>query len=162
MSEITTRQATKADATAMCRLINAIIAKGGSTAHKTSFDAERMTSHYIENPRSVACTVALDGTEIVGFQNLESADPNWTGAEKLPEDWGIIASFVAEGQQGKGIGKHLFTATLAAAKAADIRNIDATIRKYNTSGLAYYGGLGFVDYREDDLSVSKKLTVPTN
>ncbi len=159
MSTITTRPASPEDAASMSCLLNAIIAKGGTTAHTTPFDRDRMTDHYILSPDLVCCTVALEGNQIVGFQTLHHADPNWPGDDKVPEGWAIIASFVAEGQQGKGIGKHLFAATLAAAKAAGVQAIDATIRTYNTPGLAYYRGLGFVDYRQTDQSISKKFVV---
>ena len=159
MPEITTRLATPEDAAAMCCLLNTIIAKGGSTAYTTPFDVDRMTSNNINHPRGISCIVALDGALIVGFQWLKRGDPNQEGDGKLPDDWASIASFVADGQQGKGIGGRLFAATLVAAQDANISNIDATIRTYNTSGLAYYSRLGFVDYRETDTAISKKYAV---
>ena len=140
----------------MCRLLNAIIAEGGSTAHRTPFDEAEMRRHYIAPPLGISCTVALDGAEVVGFQALERADPDWPGEDKLPEGWAVIASFVARGRQGQGIGGRLFAATLAAARAAGIRHIDATIRRENTGGRAFYGRLGFTDYREGAETVSKR------
>ncbi len=154
---LTTRPATPADAPAMCDLLNAIIAAGGTTAHKTPFDSDRMINHYIDSPRRLSCTVALEAAELMGFQSLAYADPTWQGPGKLPEDWGIIASFVRMGQQGKGIGGKLFTATKAAAIAAGLRHIDATIRKENTGGIIYYERMGFVDYVETDQTVSKRF-----
>ena len=40
----------------------------------------------------------------------------------------------------------LFSATRFAAKAAEVKTIDATIRADNVGGLKYYSGLGFTDY----------------
>lgn len=159
MSNITTRPAMPDDAPAMCCLLNTIIAKGGTTAHTKPFDVDRMISHYITVPNLIACTVALHGANIVGYQWLERADPDWQGDEKLPEGWSIIASFVSDGQQGKGIGGRLFDATVASARTAGISHIDATIRKHNLGGLKYYSRMGFVDYRETEVSISKKFTV---
>jgi len=132
----------------MCDLLNKIIAIGGTTAHREPFDLARMQADYIAHPRGVLCSVAVRDRAIVGFQSLERGDPTWQGEAPLTEDWGVIATFVADGQQGQGIGRKLFAATLEAARAAELIAIDATIRMENAGGLAFYGGLGFVDYCE--------------
>lgn len=137
---VTTRPARPDDAPAMADLINALIARGGTTAHQRPFDAEEMLHHYIAPPDNVSCTVALTGGAIAGFQSVV------TGAGRLPEGWGEIGTFVALGMQGRGVGKALFAATRAAARATGLRWIDATIRADNDGGLAYYAGLGFRDY----------------
>ena len=159
MSEVITRPAIRTDATGMCSVLNAIIARGGTTAYETSFDQDRMIRHYIEHPKRAVCTVALLDDGLVGFQSVKHFHPDWPDDETPPKNWGDIASFVADGMQGKGIGSHLFSATLDAAKQAGLVGINATIRKYNTPGLAYYSGLGFVDYREDDITYSKKYVI---
>jgi GNAT superfamily N-acetyltransferase len=143
---VTIRPAESGDAPAMAALLNAIIERGGSTAHQSRFDARRMLDHYIVPPLAISCHVSLDKGEVIGFQALEWADPAWPGAGKLPEGWAIIASFVAPAHQGRGVGQALFAATLAAARRAGVLAIDATIRADNRAGLAYYGGLGFADY----------------
>ncbi|NDV02650.1 GNAT family N-acetyltransferase [Pseudoroseicyclus tamaricis] len=140
---VTTRPARPEDAAPLAALLNRIIAKGGTTAHQTPFDPARMTRHYIAPPLGISCTVAEEEGELIGFQSLvwpeDEGDP-------FPEGWAIIASFVAEGHAGKGIGRALFAATLEAARAAHVSVIDATIRADNTGGLAYYGAMGFEDY----------------
>ena len=102
--------------------------------------------------------------QIVGFQGLEWADPDWDGNEndetnKLGPDWAIIATFVALDQQGKGIGRLLFRETLRSAEAAGVSKIDATIRRYNAGGQAYYERMGFRDYHETSISISKRYDV---
>lgn len=82
-----------------------------------------------------------------------------SGPDHLPSDWAVIATYVALDQQGRGIGRKLLAATLAAAREAGVSNIDATIRAENTGGLAYYSRMGFVDYRMSDETISKKLSV---
>lgn len=130
----------------MCAILNAIIAKGGTTAHQRPFDEARMLAHYIRPPRLISCTVAEDAGRLLGFQHLEWCDPDWPGPGKLPADWAVIASFVADGEQGRGIGKALWSVTRIAAETAGVRTIDATIRADNTAGLRYYSGIGFADY----------------
>lgn len=137
------RPATPDDAADMATVLNAIIAIGGTTAHERPFDPDRMRDHYVTSPHSIACHVAEREGRVVGFQSLAwPKDAN----DPMPPGWAIIATFVADGQQGHGIGQALFAATRAAALAAQVATIDATIRADNTGGLRYYSGLGFTDY----------------
>ena len=137
------RPATLADATGMVAVLNPLIAEGSTTAHRTPFDAARMRDHYIASPFTICTHVAdTDGT-IVGFQTLEWPDPAYG---PMPDGWAFIASFVAPGHGGQGIGRALFAQTLDRARAAGVQVIDATIRADNASGLGYYSALGFVDF----------------
>lgn len=140
----------------MAEVINPIIAQGGTTAHRQPFDEQRMIDHYIAPPYGIHCAVA-DDQKLVGFQALEWCDPDWPGQDRLPADWAVIATFVALGRQGQGIGRRLFEATLAAARAAGVRTIDATIRRENVAGLTFYSRLGFVDYRTGDATIGKRM-----
>ena len=151
------RQATPADAEALCEVINPIIAAGGTTAHRRPFDAERMRRHYIAPPRHISCTLAEEDGTVLGFQALEWADPDWEGEGPLPEGWAIIATFVRPGLIQGGIGTRLFAVTRAIAREAGVVAIDATIRRENTGGLAFYGRMGFEDWSCDDERISKKL-----
>jgi L-amino acid N-acyltransferase YncA len=155
--EITVRRATEADAVAMAELLNAIIAKGGTTAHRTPFSTDRMIAHYVAPVLGIHCAVAESGGAVLGFQALDWPDPDWAGANPLPAGWATIATFVAIGAQGQGVGQLLFAATLAAARQAGVTAIDATIRRENAGGLAYYGGLGFTDYWSDETVIARKF-----
>ena len=156
--ELHLRAARAGDAEALCAVLNPIIAAGGTTAHRRPFDPERMIRHYIAPPRGVACTLAERDGEVLGFQALERADPDWPGEDSLPEDWAVIATFVRPGLTQGGIGGRLFEVTRAAARDAGIVAIDATIRRENTGGLRYYSRMGFEDWRSDDERISKRLT----
>ena len=151
------RQATPADAEALCAVINPIIAAGGTTAHRRPFDAARMVGHYIAPDRAISCILAEVGDGVVGFQALERADPDWPGEDALPEDWAVIATFVRPGLIRSGIGSRRFERTRAAARAAGVVAIDATIRRENAGGLVYYGRMGFVDWRSDGERISKRF-----
>lgn len=137
------RAAIPDDAEAMCRLLNTIIAKGGTTAHQTPFDVDRMLHHYITPPDLIRCTVAMIDDKLAGFQSLEWAMDD---GDPMPQGWAIIASFVDGQFAGQGVGRALMDATVAAAIGAGVRTIDATIRADNASGLGYYGAMGFGDY----------------
>ncbi len=137
------RPAQASDAEDMANLLNVIIAKGGTTAYQSPWDSDRILAHYVRDNSLISCHVAEEYGRICGFQGLwHPHDPQ----DPMPEGWAVIASFVADGHAGKGIGGKLFNATLMAARAAGTRVIDATIRADNHSGLGYYGALGFVDY----------------
>ncbi len=150
------RLATSADAAQMAALLNEIIAIGGTTAHQTPFDADRMHHHYIAAPTQICCHVAEQEGLILGFQHLDGPDPDQSGAE----GWGYIASFVASSAAGKGVGQQLFAATLKAAGQAGVQSINSTIRADNTIGLRYYEGLGFIRFdvlRDVPLRDGKKV-----
>lgn len=140
---LTIRPATRADAPAMADLINAIIARGGTTAYEIPFDAAAMEAEFISLPQLVSCFLAEHDGKLAGFQSLmrgfEDDDP-------FPDDWGIVGTFARVGGTQRGIGSALFAHTVAAARSANITTIDATIRADNTGGLAFYTRLGFTDY----------------
>lgn len=140
------RDATPEDAAELVEILNPIIEDGRTTAHRSTFDTARMIAHYIAPARAISCKLAEDRSTIVGFQALEWADPGWTGPDPVPSDWAVIATFVRQGVQARGIGGALFTASRDAAQRAGPAAIDATIRADNVPGLAYYARMGFVDY----------------
>jgi len=138
-----TRRATPADAAAMAMLLNAIIEKGGTKAHQTPFDTDRMLDHYINASDLIACTVAEVAGRVAGDRSREWAKDD---DGPMPQGWAVIASFVDADFAGQGVGKILMTATVQAGRQVGVRTIDATIRADNASGLGYYGAMGFVDY----------------
>lgn len=131
------RPATRADAPALCDLLNAIIAAGGTTALETPFDPDGFAASFVSAPGQISCLVAVgaDGGPL-GFQHLKHHP-------KLPDNIGNIATFARIGAQGMGVGRALFAETRQRAQAAGLTAINATIRADNTGGLAYYTRMGF-------------------
>ncbi|WP_306140924.1 GNAT family N-acetyltransferase [Roseibium sp. MMSF_3412] len=150
------RAALPSHADQMAELINRIITIGGTTAYRAPFDREKIVSEFIAPELAICCHVAIESGKVCGFQALLWADPTWPGEHRLPADWALIATYVDPEAHGKGIGRALFARTAAAARDAGASTIDATIRKENTGGLSYYARMGFVDYRSDDETVSKR------
>ena len=128
-----------ADAEALAAILNAIIARGGTTAHEVPFTPADLAGHYIDGPGVISCQVAEAGGQVLGFQSLGQHDG-------LPPGWADIATFTRQDGKVPGAGSALMGATLAAARAAGLDAINATIRADNAGGLAFYRKMGFVQY----------------
>lgn len=85
--------------------------------------------------------------------------PNGPAKIACPPGWAVIATYVDPHAHKRGIGRSLFAETARAAKAAGAVFIDATIRKENKGGLAYYQAMGFRDYREGTATISKRYSL---
>ena len=134
------RQAGLLDARDAAELLNAIIARGGTTAHTGVLSREDIVGWMTRYPGQSAWYVAENASgTLLGFQFIEP-HPD------LPPEACDIASFVRLGQTGLGIGSKLFEATCRAARDLGYTWINATIRADNTGGLAYYQSRGFEDY----------------
>ncbi len=148
------RAATPDDALGMCDVLNPLIEAGGKTALRVPYDAGRMIADFVAPDSDVSCSVAEEDGVVLGFQSLVWSHPKY---EPLPADWAVIATFARLGGNRRGAGRALFERTLSQARSAGVATIDATIRKENTGGQAFYGKLGFVDYAETEQSVSKRF-----
>ncbi len=140
---IQTRNVEAADCGALAALLNRIIDIGGTTAYQTPFTEARFANEFLDSATRIACTLALFDGHPCGYQFLGRPTKD---AYPTPEAWAFIASFVAPGMQGHGIGKALWSDTLLAARSAGVQAIDATIRADNVAGLRFYSGLGFTDW----------------
>jgi len=155
---IEVRHAQRFDCGAMARLLNVIIAAGGTTAMVRPVTGDDLADWMAKGDRA-AWHVAVDGDgEIVGFQWIDSH-------EGLPAEAADIATFVQRGRSGLGIGSALFEVTVKAARGLGYRWISAVIRADNAGGLAYYQSRGFRDYGvlegvelQDGSRVDKRMT----
>ena len=57
---VTVRPVTPADAPELAELLNAIIARGGTTALEQPFTPERLDATYLTGPKVISCMVAVD------------------------------------------------------------------------------------------------------
>jgi L-amino acid N-acyltransferase YncA len=137
----TVRPVAPEDAPELAELLNAIIARGGTTALETPFTPEKLAQTYLTGPDVHICLVAVDpGTgRIEGFQTL-GRYPN------LPDDIGDIGTFARIDGAQRGIGSALFKTMVERARALGLSAINATIRGDNVGGLAFYTKQGFVDH----------------
>jgi L-amino acid N-acyltransferase YncA len=138
---LTVRPVSSADTPELAELLNAIIARGGTTALEEPFTPERLDRTYLTGPEVISCVVAVDSDSgrLAGFQTL-------TREDDIPEDWGDIGTFSRVDGIQKGVGSALFAATRERARALGLAGLNATIRTDNTGGLTFYGKMGFEDY----------------
>lgn len=135
------RRAGALDAMAMADLLNAIIARGGTTAMTEPVTKESLQHFMTAFPGRAAWHLAEDDQgELLGFQWVE---PD----AALPADVCDIATFTRLGKARLGIGSKLFDHSRRAAKRLGYASINATIRTDNAEGLAYYQSRGFEDYK---------------
>ncbi|MCK8463321.1 GNAT family N-acetyltransferase [Aliiroseovarius sp. S1339] len=136
---ITTRQARAEDAEGMSAVITPILISWRSARPRSP---EHMRANYIQNPDNIRCSIAEDDAgRIVGFQSLilpKAHNPYGT-----PQGWGEIGTYVALDAGRGGIGRLLFADSLAAARDAGIKKIEASIGRDNPLGIAYYEAMGF-------------------
>lgn len=137
---IAVRPMMREDVAQACRILNDIIAAGGTTAFQIPFSDALFAQSYLDGSDKICCTVALDDTgEVAGFQ--------WLGThEELPENCADIATFTRRNPVLRGAGRALFDETTTQARALGFTSINATIRADNALGLNYYDKMGFRDY----------------
>ena len=120
-------------------------------------DVALVRERYLDLHHHVACTVAEQEGRVVGFQSLKHA---WPGNPYgVAEGWGIIGTHIHPDAGRSGLGRRLFASSLAAAKAAGLRHIDASIGVDNAPGLAYYSAMGFTPYREGTATIAYRFDV---
>ena len=141
MSDLFVRPAADIDAPALAELLNAIIARGGTTALERPFTPERLAQRYLTGPDVLCCFVAVDSAtgEALGFQTLVRED-------HLPEGWGDIGTFTRVGGTQRGVGSVLFARTRERARELGLVGLNAEIRADNLGGLAFYGRMEFEDH----------------
>ena len=140
------RKAEYGDIKEMSNILNGIINEGGLTLQNSTTTPVDFKRDYFTNPFSLCNHVATQGTKIIGFQFLEWSDPNWSGIDKLPSDWGLIATYVSKNVRGLGVGKQLFEATRLASNDKGMCSISATMHSTNKVAIGYYESLGFCEY----------------
>ncbi len=140
------RKAEYGDIKKMSNILNEIINEGGRTLQNSITTPVDFKRNYFTNPFSLCNHVATQGYKIIGFQFLEWSDPNWSGIDKLPSDWGLIATYVSKNVRGRGVGKQLFEATRLASNDKGMCSISATMNSTNKGAIGYYESLGFCEY----------------
>jgi GNAT superfamily N-acetyltransferase len=132
----------------MSNLLNDIIIEGGSTLQNRIFTAMEFEKYFFKNQFAICIHVAVQGDSIIGFQFLEWSDPNWSGIDKLPSNWGLIATYISKTARRLGAGKKLFGATKSYASKIKMCSINATISSFNKEAIKFYDSLGFYEYAQ--------------
>ena len=136
------------DSIEMSNILNDIIIHGRSTLQKRIFTPMEFEKYYFKNQFAICSHVAIQGDSIIGFQFLEWSDPNWSGIDKLPSNWGLIATYINKTARRLGAGKKLFGATKSYASKRKMCSINATINSCNKGAIKFYESLGFYKYAQ--------------
>ncbi len=132
------RPATASDAFAMTRVLNQIIAIGGTTAHETPKSAQQVLDDYVTGPDVLSSVVTLVEDRLIGWQSVG----RW-------QDEAHIGTFVAPDVQAKGAGAAMFALTCDTVQKAGVPYLVASIRADNEPGLRYYARMGFTDFASE-------------
>ena len=153
---LTLRQAEPRDALGMAAVQTAIRQNRGQDAVSEG----HILGYYVEHPERVSCAVALDSSgTVLGFQSLRRVGTG--NRHDAPEGWGVIGTHIHPAAHRMGLGRALFAVTLAAARVAGLRTLDATIGATMPAALAYYEAVGFRTWREIGTAVGKRLDLRT-
>jgi ribosomal protein S18 acetylase RimI-like enzyme len=97
--------------------------------------------HYIESlsPREAVHIAFDDAQRVVGLQILDLWSPSLPSMAHV----GQIGTFLLPEWRGRGVGRQLWTATLAFAAEAGYQKFVIHVRGSNTSARAFYRSLGF-------------------
>lgn len=148
------REAVPSDAEAVSAMLYALVAVGKRTRPS---DVEFVREVYISSPLGICTSVAVEGDDMLGIQILNHAyEGNPYGA---PLGSGTIGTHAAPWAARRGVGRALFQATLAAARVAKLKTIEAFIHKDNAEGHGYYAAMGFEPLREDGDALVRSFTL---
>src|SRR5471030_862999 len=143
---VTIRDATGADAGAICAIHNQGIADRIATLETTlRVPTDTLTWLGERGPRHPVLVAELDGT-VVGWASLNRFNPR--PAYDFVADFSV---YIERAWRGKGIGRQLLDRLVALARAHGYHKMVLAAMASNDAGLALYTGTGFTRigvYRE--------------
>ena len=136
------RDAVPSDATAIARILKAIIEARVYTALDTPFSIEQERDFIERFPSRGVFHVAVDASDgrVVGFQTVE---PFATYTHAF-DHVGVIGTYVDLNRRRQGIASRLFDRTFSAARVKGDEKLFAFVRADNPAALATYVRQGFV------------------
>jgi RimJ/RimL family protein N-acetyltransferase len=138
---VVVRQATVDDDPGVAAVINAVIAEGRYTLFDRPFsDAEERAFIASLGDRS-ALHVAVVDQSIVGVQCVDRFATYADSVSHIAH----IGTWLLPEVRGQGIGKQLFSASLAFARQRGYRKAVISVLAHNERALRYYRGVGFTD-----------------
>jgi RimJ/RimL family protein N-acetyltransferase len=123
-------------------VIEAIAAERIHSAIDRAWTAEE-ERRWLESlsPREAVHVAVHDRQGVIGLQTLE----RWSATLGSMAHVGQIGTFLLPEWRGRGLGRRLWTATLAFARGAGYRKFVIQVRASNAGAQAFYRGLGFVE-----------------
>jgi ribosomal protein S18 acetylase RimI-like enzyme len=142
LSTLQIRRASPADAAGIVAVLEAVTAERVYSAIDQVWPLEH-EARYIAglSPREALHVADDTSAGIVGFQSLDLWSPILTSMAHV----GQLGTFLLPAWRGRGIGRQLWSATEAFARAAGYRKLAIQVRASNTAAQAFYRRLGFTE-----------------
>lgn len=135
---VTLRSATRADAIAIHGLLTDIIAEGD---HLMSAHAPELAhfTRFIDANLSIGAPVwvAQAGGRVIGWCDV------YPRGQDVQRHVGRLGMGLARTHRGRGVGRHLLTATIEASWQAGFRRLELEVFTTNRAAVALYERLGF-------------------
>ncbi|HBY59549.1 MAG TPA: hypothetical protein DEH78_06980, partial [Solibacterales bacterium] len=140
MAAMIVRQATSADAAALVAVLEVIAAERVHSAIERPWTVEQ-EARYVESlsPREAIHVAEEPGHGVIGFQSLDLWSPLLTSMAHV----GQVGTFLLPEWRKRGIGRRLWEATAAFARAAGYGKLVIQVRASNIAAQQFYRGLGF-------------------
>lgn len=133
------RRAVPADAAQIAAVLETIAAERIHSAIDQAWTVEEEQRYLESLSAREGFNVAVDGAiGVVAFQSLDLWSPLGSMAHV-----GQIGTFVLPAWRGQGVGRRLWRATEAMARAAGFRKLIAQVRGSNHAAQVFYSHLGF-------------------
>src|SRR5262245_46124883 len=141
MSEIIIREAIEADAPAMVRYMEALLAEKRADMQLRPVPSIEDEIAFVRKAAAAdraVIVVAMEGERMVGLLDL------WAQEPAHHRHWGKFGMSVAMDKRGQGIGARLLEFLIARAKTWDgFCRIELDVLPWNTQAIALYEKLGF-------------------
>lgn len=142
MTTLKIRLASPADAAAIVRVLESIVAERVHSAIDRAWTCEQEEAYLMALSPREALHVAVDaGSGIVGFQSLDL----WSSLLTSMAHVGQLGTFVLPDWRESGVGRQLWHATKAFALEAGYRKLLIQVRESNRVARAFYVRLGFTE-----------------
>jgi ribosomal protein S18 acetylase RimI-like enzyme len=141
-SSLKIRRAFPADAGGIAVVLGVIAAERIHSAIDRAWTVEE-ERRYLESlsPREAVHVAVDDMQTIVGLQILDLWSPTLTSVAHV----GQVGTFLLPQWRGRGVGRQLWTATVAFGRDAGYQKFVIQVRGSNTAAQAFYRSLGFQD-----------------
>jgi ribosomal protein S18 acetylase RimI-like enzyme len=135
------RRATVEDAAAIATVLNGVIAEGNLTAFDQPFSVEQERQFITALGVTSALHVAEEKGTILGVQSVDRLS-HWAASMSHVATMG---TWLTPEARGRGIGRMLFTESVAFARASSYTKIVIQVLAINSRALGFYRRLGFTD-----------------
>jgi len=142
LSTLQIRRASPDDAAGIVAVLEAVTAERIYSAIDQVWPVEQEARYIAGLSSREALHVAVDpAAGIVGFQSLDLWSPILTSMAHV----GQLGTFLLPAWRGRGVGRRLWRATEAFARAAGYRKLAIQVRASNIAAQAFYRRLGFTE-----------------